>query len=320
MRDELRALARLAAPLVGANLLQMAVYAVDVIFVARLGADRVRRLDARRVPVQPDPVGADRLHRRLRADHRRRTRRAQRMRCAQVRRSFRMAMWLGAIASAFFMIVLSQGERDPAARSARTRTSRARTGAFLDILLFVMLPNVWAGVMRTAAAALGRPGWALIVTVDGAGLRHPRQLAAGVRAWRLSRARARRIGDRQRRDRVRDDAGLCRDPAFDPQAAALSPVRAMVAARMAAHGRDRQARRADRADLHAGGRAVRRRGVPDGADRRGRGGGARHRAQHRGDRVPGAVRHRARRRRSASAWPMARATACGSAARAGRRS
>jgi len=35
--DEWRATMRLAAPLVGANLLQMAVFAVDVIFIARLG-------------------------------------------------------------------------------------------------------------------------------------------------------------------------------------------------------------------------------------------------------------------------------------------
>ncbi len=35
--EEFRALVRLAGPLVGANLLQMAVAAVDVIFVARLG-------------------------------------------------------------------------------------------------------------------------------------------------------------------------------------------------------------------------------------------------------------------------------------------
>lgn len=34
---EARALLRLAGPLVGANLLQMGVYAVDVMFVARLG-------------------------------------------------------------------------------------------------------------------------------------------------------------------------------------------------------------------------------------------------------------------------------------------
>ena len=38
-RGELRALWRLAWPLVAANLLQMAVYASDVIFVARLGTE-----------------------------------------------------------------------------------------------------------------------------------------------------------------------------------------------------------------------------------------------------------------------------------------
>jgi MATE family multidrug resistance protein len=37
--DELRATLKLAAPLVGANLLQMAVFAVDVVFVARLGPE-----------------------------------------------------------------------------------------------------------------------------------------------------------------------------------------------------------------------------------------------------------------------------------------
>ena len=37
-RIELGALLRLAAPLVGANLLQMGVYAVDVMFVSRLNA------------------------------------------------------------------------------------------------------------------------------------------------------------------------------------------------------------------------------------------------------------------------------------------
>lgn len=45
-----------------------------------------------------------------------------------------------------------------------------RTAAFLDILLWVMLPNLWAGVMRTVAAALGRPGWAMLVTAGAVGL------------------------------------------------------------------------------------------------------------------------------------------------------
>lgn len=38
-RTELRATLQLAAPLAAANLLQMLVYAIDVIFVARLGEE-----------------------------------------------------------------------------------------------------------------------------------------------------------------------------------------------------------------------------------------------------------------------------------------
>ena len=102
MRDELRALARLAAPLVGANLLQMAVYAVDVIFVARLGAVDFAAatlgvflfslilwaligFTGACAPIIAAELGA----------------RSHAVR--EVRRSFRMAMWLGAIASALFL-------------------------------------------------------------------------------------------------------------------------------------------------------------------------------------------------------------------------
>ena len=161
-RDELAALVRLAAPLVGANLLQMTVYAVDVIFVSRLGP----------VPLAASTLGvfllslimwaligfvsacapliAAELGRRAHA-------------VREVRRSFRMAMWLGVLASVVSMLGLSQGERimlwlgqDPVVSG--------RAGAFLDILLWVMLPNVLAAVMRTVAAALGRQGWAVAVT------------------------------------------------------------------------------------------------------------------------------------------------------------
>jgi len=168
MRDELRALARLAAPLVGANLLQMAVYAVDVMFVARLGPIEFAAstlgvflfslilwaligFTGACAPIIAAELGA-RKHA-----------------VRQVRRSFRMAMWLGAMTSVLFMIVLLQGERILHVLGQDPHVA-ARTGAFLDILLFVLLPNVWAGVMRTTAAALGRPGWALVVTLMALGL------------------------------------------------------------------------------------------------------------------------------------------------------
>ena len=41
VRTEFRALVALAVPLAGANLIQMMVYAVDVIFVARLGVENL---------------------------------------------------------------------------------------------------------------------------------------------------------------------------------------------------------------------------------------------------------------------------------------
>ena len=69
---ELRALLVLATPLVGANLLQMAVAAVDVVFVSRLGTTEFAAATAWRLPVQPDDVRPDRHGQRRRADHRRR--------------------------------------------------------------------------------------------------------------------------------------------------------------------------------------------------------------------------------------------------------
>ncbi len=165
---ELRGLLRLAGPLVGANLLQMAVYAVDVIFVARLGT---RELAAATLGVYlysvmmwaliglvgaAAPVIAAELGRRRHA-------------VREVRRSFRMALWLSVAASIPFVLVLAHGERvllmtgqDPAVA--------ARTGAFLSILLFAMIPAVAASVMRVTAAALGRPGWATAVTAMALGV------------------------------------------------------------------------------------------------------------------------------------------------------
>jgi MATE family multidrug resistance protein len=167
-RGEAIALLRLAAPLVGANLLQMGVYAVDVMFVARLGP-----VDFAAATLGVflfslimwaligltgacAPIIAAELGRKSHA-------------VREVRRSFRMAMWLGALVGLIAMGVLAFGEEILRALGQNPQVA-ARTGAFLDILLFVMLPNIWAGVMRTVAAALGRPGWAMAVTAMALGL------------------------------------------------------------------------------------------------------------------------------------------------------
>ena len=162
VRDEFRALLRLAGPLVAANLLQMAVYAMDVVFVARLGSLALAAstlgvflysmfvwsligLTGACAPIIAAEIG--------------RKRHAVR----EVRRSFRMAMWLAVIACIPFVAILAHGETVLLLAGQDPQVAQA-TGRFLDILLFALVPGVLAGVMRTAAAALGRPGWAMLVT------------------------------------------------------------------------------------------------------------------------------------------------------------
>lgn len=167
-REELGALARLAGPLVAANLLQMAVYAVDVMFVARLG-----EVDFAAATLGVylfslvnwaligmtgacAPLIAAELGRRAHA-------------VREVRRSFRMAMWLAVIAGVPFAVLMGAGERILLLAGQDPRVA-ARADAFLDVLLWALVPNLLAGVMRTAASALGRPGWALGVTLLALGV------------------------------------------------------------------------------------------------------------------------------------------------------
>ena len=161
-RSELAALLRLAAPLVGSNLLQMAIAAVDVVFVARLGP---RDLAAATLAAflfnllsyaligltsAAAPLIAAELGRRAHA-------------VREVRRSFRMALWVGLFCCVPAMLLLWQGE--PLLRLAgQDATVARRAGGFLHILVAGVPLAVAAGVMRTTAAALGRAGWTFLVT------------------------------------------------------------------------------------------------------------------------------------------------------------
>ena len=161
-RNELVALTRLATPLVAANLLQMAVAAVDVIFLGRLGT---LELAAATMGVflftlllyavigltsAAAPLIAAELGQRAHA-------------VREVRRSVRMALWVGVAAALLVMAVLANGERLLLLADQDPRVAR-QAGRFLDILLWAVIPGVVAGVLRTVAAALGRPGWAFAVT------------------------------------------------------------------------------------------------------------------------------------------------------------
>ena len=161
-RAELRALFALAAPLVGANLLQMAVYSVDVVFVARLGTVELAAAtlgvfvfslilwSLMGLATACAPLIAAELGRRAHA-------------VREVRRSFRMAMWLAIGLALPAMGVLANGEA-LLRFAGQDHHVAARAGAFMRILSFALMPGIAAAVMRTVAAALGRPNWALAVT------------------------------------------------------------------------------------------------------------------------------------------------------------
>ncbi|MGL4313575.1 MAG: MATE family efflux transporter [Sphingomonas sp.] len=161
-RAEAAALARLAAPLVGSNLLQMAVFAVDVIFVSRLGPVdfaaatlgvflySLLTWNLLGLTTGAMPLIAAELGRRAHA-------------VREVRRSFRMAQWLGLGACALYMAVLANGEA-LLRLAGQDAAVAARAGLFLHVLLWAMPLMVAAQTMRGTLAALGRPGWAVGVT------------------------------------------------------------------------------------------------------------------------------------------------------------
>jgi len=178
---ELRALVRLAAPLIGSNLLQMAIAAVDVIFVARLGAKDLAAATLGAflfnllcyaligLTSAAAPLIAAELGRRAHA-------------VREVRRTFRTAMAVGLLCAIPAMIVLWQGEalftllgQDPQVAAA--------AGRFLRLLLAGLPLATAAAVMRTAAAALGRPN---CIRGDGcrASPRPVRQLGSDLRPSR----------------------------------------------------------------------------------------------------------------------------------------
>lgn len=153
--DEWRAMLRLAAPLVGAGLLQMAVFAVDVIFVARLGPEA---LAASSLAVSlfglliwslnglvgaASPLIAAELG-------------ARRHAVREVRRTVRMTGWVAIIASLGAMGICLLG--GPLMRATgQSEAVIALAEPFLAILMWATIPAVLAALLRTVVATLGRP-------------------------------------------------------------------------------------------------------------------------------------------------------------------
>lgn len=164
-RREIAATARLAAPLALANLLQMLTYAVDVMFIARLGPQELAAsalavaifglvlwaltsLVGACAPIMAAELGA----------------RAPALR--PVRRTLRMALWLSVLTGLLAMglcfvaqpVMLATGQ-DPAIA--------ALAGDYMVLLSFSLVPMLLASVLRQFLATLGRPGFATAITALG---------------------------------------------------------------------------------------------------------------------------------------------------------
>ncbi|MDG2005646.1 MAG: MATE family efflux transporter [Novosphingobium sp.] len=161
-RVEFGATVRLAVPLAAANLLQMGVYAIDVMFVARLGA---APLAAASLAVSlfglfvwgitgltsaVAPLIAAELGRRGHA-------------VRAVRRDLRMAFWLAGIVGLMAVAACGFGEAIMLA-TGQDPTIAAQAGGFLDILRWAAIPMVVANVLRIFVSALGRPLVATAIT------------------------------------------------------------------------------------------------------------------------------------------------------------
>ena len=167
-RGELLATLRLAWPLAAANLLQMLVYAMDVIFVARLGEEA---LAASSLAVSLFGLvmwmlsGLTGMVAALIAAELGRRRHAVR----EVRRSVRMALWLAVGCGIGGMGVALLGHRIMLLTGQQPGIADA-AGGFLRIVMFSMIPMQLSNVLRNFVSALGRPIFATAIAVLAIGV------------------------------------------------------------------------------------------------------------------------------------------------------
>ena len=164
-RDEFRATLRLSWPLAAANLLQMLTYAVDVIFIARLGE---AQLAASALAIAlfglvmwalsgltgaVAPVAAAELGERAPA-------------LRPVRRSVRMALWLAVFSGLGGMgLCLLLG---PLMRATGQEPAIiAMALEYNTILVFSMVPMLFNNVLRSFVSTLDRPIFATAITASG---------------------------------------------------------------------------------------------------------------------------------------------------------
>ena len=162
LRTEFRATLALAVPLAAANLLQMMVHAIDVIFVARLG-DAALAASSLGVAIfglllwtGSGLIGASAPLIAAELGHRKHAVR-------EVRRTVRMALWLSVLVSILFMGICAAGGPIMRATGQPAETS-ARAASFLLILMWGLFPMIAAAVLRIFVSALGRATIATAIT------------------------------------------------------------------------------------------------------------------------------------------------------------
>lgn len=167
-RGEFAATFALAWPLALANLAQMLVHAIDVIFVARLG-DIPLAASSLAISIFGltlwSLTGLTGMVAALIAAELGRRKHAVR----EVRRSARMGLWLAVAAGAFGMVVCSQGERLMELSGQHPQVS-ALAGDFLDVIMWASIPMLLANVLRNFVSALGKPVFATMITVVAIGV------------------------------------------------------------------------------------------------------------------------------------------------------
>ena len=162
---ELRATTLLAAPLALANLLQMATYIVDVVFIARLGEAQLAAsglaigvfglvlwamtaLTGAVAPLIAEALGA----------------RSPSFR--PVRRAIRMALWLAVMSGAVGMVLCLL--LDPVMRlSGQQPVIIALANSYNNVIIFSLVPMLLAAALRNYVSALGWPIVATAITAFG---------------------------------------------------------------------------------------------------------------------------------------------------------
>ena len=158
----------LAGPLALANLLQMLTYAIDVMFIARLGPQELaasalatavlglllwsmQSLVNAVAPIIAAELGA----------------RAPALR--PVRRAMRMALWLSVLLGILAMGLCALAE--PLMRATGQDPQIATlAGEYMAILLWCCIPMIMAAALRNFVSALGRPVFATVITALGIGV------------------------------------------------------------------------------------------------------------------------------------------------------